>query len=64
MVSLVNSRHFDSLLRGYHRVFQTPTRSASKLGDNNIAVAEKVDVKVDVVNWLMRISWVTFTMCE
>jgi hypothetical protein len=54
MINLVNSRHFDSLPLGYHLVLQIPARSASKLCHHIIAVAEKVDIKVDVVDWLMR----------
>ena len=56
MFNLVDNRHFNALLLGYHRVFQLPTGSASKLCNDNIAIAKKIHVKVNVVDRLMRLA--------
>jgi hypothetical protein len=37
---------------GYHLVLQCPTCAARKLGNDDVAVAEEVDVEIDVVNRL------------
>ena len=49
---VVDQRSLDRLPFGYHLVLQVPTRTARELGYNNIAVAEEVDIEVDVVDRL------------
>ena len=45
------------LLFRYHIVFQLPTCASAELGDDNITIAKKVNVEVDVGAWLnVRIS--------
>jgi hypothetical protein len=40
----------------YHLVLEFPASTASKFSYNDIAVTEEVDIEVDVVNRLGRIS--------
>jgi hypothetical protein len=49
---VVDQRSLDCLSFGHHFVLQVPTRTARELGYNYIAVAEEVDVEVDVVDGL------------
>jgi hypothetical protein len=53
MLFLVNGRNVDGLVFREHVVFQGPAGAASELGDNDVAVAEELNVKVDVVDWLL-----------
>ena len=59
MLDLIDSRHLDPLVLGYHFVLEGPTRSASKLCNNDIAVAEEVDIEVDMMNRLEFVSYAT-----
>jgi hypothetical protein len=56
MVNLVHSRHFDLVALGYHFVLESPAGAAGELGHDDVAVAEEVDVKVDVVDGLRLVS--------
>ena len=56
MLGLVDRRYFYALVFGYHVVFQVPSCSACQLCNNNVAVAEKVDVEGNVVNRLFHVS--------
>jgi hypothetical protein len=42
---------------GYHFMLEGPAGAAGELGDNDIAVAEKVDVEIDVVDGLRKVSF-------
>jgi len=39
---------------GYHLVRESPAGAAGEFGDDDIAVAEEIDVEVDVVDWLLQ----------
>lgn len=52
MVDLVDCRDFNLVVLGYHLMFEDPASAACEFGNNDIAVAKEVDVKVDVVNGL------------
>lgn len=45
--------HLNLLIGIEHLVLEIPTGSSAKLSDNRVAVAEEVNVKVDVVNGLL-----------
>lgn len=45
--------HLNLLIGIKHLMLEVPTSSPAKLGDDRVAVAEEVDVKVDVVNGLL-----------
>jgi len=56
MVDLVHRRYLILVTLGYHFVLEGPAGATGELGYDDVAVAEEVDVKVDVVDWLERIS--------
>lgn len=44
------SHHVDHLVLGDHLMVQVPARAAAQLGDDDVAVAQQVDVEVGVVD--------------
>jgi len=56
MVDLVHRRNLVLVALGYHFVLEGPAGATSELGYDDVAVAEEVDVEVDVVDGLERIS--------
>jgi hypothetical protein len=56
MVDLVDCRDLVLMALGYHLVLEGPTSAACEFGNNDIAVAEEVDVKVNVMNGLRIVS--------
>ena len=48
--------HVDFLVWDNHFVVQVPSRAATELCDDGVAVAEEVDVEVDVGTWLDGLS--------
>ena len=52
MLGFVDGRHFYLLVLGYHGMFEVPTCSAGQLSDDNVAVAEQVDVEGNVMDRL------------
>jgi hypothetical protein len=53
MLDLVDSLDFVDLTVGYHLVLEGPACATGKFGYNDIAVAEEVDIEVDVVDGLL-----------
>ena len=51
----VDGGNIDRLVGGQHVVAQRPAGTARELGDNDVAVAEELDVKVDVVDGLQML---------
>lgn len=49
---LVDASHIHGLVGGQHIVVQRPAGAARELGDDDVAVAEELDVEVDVVDGL------------
>lgn len=56
MINLIDRRDFVLVALGYHFVVEGPASAACKFGNNDIAVAEEIDVKVDVMNGLDEVS--------
>lgn len=52
MVDLVDRRNLVLVALGYHFVLEGPASAAGKFGDDHIAVSEKVDVEIYVVDGL------------
>jgi hypothetical protein len=56
MLALINSLDLDLLPGRYHLVFEIPARATSKLGNDNVAVAQKVDVEFYVMDRLVVLA--------
>lgn len=50
VVHIIGECYLDRLAIGYHFVAEIPTRTTGQLGHDNIAIAKKVNVKVDMVD--------------
>lgn len=46
--------HLDDLVLGHHLVLEWPTGAAAQLRDDDVAVAQQVNIEVDVVDGLAR----------
>lgn len=56
VLDLVDGLYLVDLAIGYHLVLEVPAGAAGQFGYNDVAVAEEVDVKIDVVYWLVHVS--------
>lgn len=63
MVDLVDGRYLVVVALGYHFVVEGPASTACEFGNNDIAVTQEVDVKVDVVNGLRNVSMAYVENC-
>lgn len=54
VIDFVHRYDFVLMALGYHFVRESPAGAASELGYDDVAVAEEVDVEVDVVDGLWR----------
>jgi len=54
VIHLIRQLHLRRLPLGYHLVFQRPPRPSRQLRNHDVAVAEEVDVEIDVVDRIAR----------
>ena len=52
MIKFLDRRDGNLLICRYHFMFEIPACATSELGNNDIAVAEKVDIEIDMENGL------------
>jgi hypothetical protein len=56
MFNLIDSLYFVGLALRYHLMLEVPAGAAGEFSYDYVAVAEEVDVKVDMVDWLVHVS--------
>jgi hypothetical protein len=64
MVCFIDRRNFDLLVFWNHVVLKIPACSSRKLSDNRIAVTDKIDVEVDMMDLLMDFQWLRCNMIK
>lgn len=56
MIDLVDHRDFVLVALGNHFVLEGPASAACEFGNDDVAVTEEVDIEIDVMDGLGRVS--------